>query len=177
MICMLLIFYGIACKNKAHLFDVDEYRIGVKHRSIRGTIFKQSYPFNRFFVNDVDSTFRWTPTAEDIELAEKILCQQIAELNADRVNQVDNCPTIHKHLSKYFRQYVGITNDNGQRVIHVNFYWSRYSLWDKWRGINDDRLRFWDDYEVVFDGCSYYWQVNINLDNMILSDLSINGIS
>ncbi len=143
----------------------------------RGTIFKNNYPFHNFMVSDVDSTTRWTPDKRDIELAEKILRAQIKNANKNLTNQVNNCPVIHRHLNDYFRQYVGILNDKGEKVIHINFSWDRFTLLDRIKGYSDGRLEFESDYAHVFDGCSYYWQVNVNLDKKTLSDLSINGIA
>lgn len=48
---------------------------------IRGTIFNQNYPFTHFRLHEVDSTTQWTPSKEDMELAEKILRKQVKKLN------------------------------------------------------------------------------------------------
>ncbi len=166
-----------SCAADAILFKVDDSKIGVKHRRANGTIFNNTYPFSNFFVSDADSTKRWTPSKRHIELAEKILKEQIKKLNKNRINQMENCPVIHRHLYAYFRQYVGIINDRGQRIIHINFYWNKYGLIDRIKGYHDLRLDFDSDYAIVMDGCSYYWQINVNLDEKKLSDLMINGIA
>src|SRR5690606_27488214 len=128
-------------------------------------------------VGDVDSTKRWTPNQSAIELAEKILREQIKEINKNKPNQMGSCPVIHRHLNSYFRQYVGIINGKGQRVIHINFYWDKFSLWDKIGGYSDSRLDHDSDYAFVFDGCSHYWSINVNLDDNKLTDLGVNGIA
>lgn len=172
-----LIYLLTSCKIEANLFTVDNSKIGVKIKKIRGTIFNNNYPFRNFYVSDVDSTKRWVPDKKDIELAEKILRQHIKEINKDRPNQVGGCPLIHRNLNKYYRQYVGITNNKGQKVIHINFYWDRYSLWDKIMGDYDDRLSFDSDYAIVNDGCSYNWEINVNLNEKTLTDFGVNGIA
>ncbi|TPE44182.1 hypothetical protein [Pontibacter mangrovi] len=164
-----------SCAPEAKLFRVDDTKVGVNYKSSRGTIFNQNYSFDNFFVIDVDSTTQWTPNKEDIELAEKILRAQIKDLNKNRVNQMGSCPVIHSNLYSYFRQYVGVKNDKGERVIHINFYWDKYGMFDRIRGSNDSRLSYDSHYTMVFDGCSYYWQVNVNLDQQELSNLMING--
>ncbi len=166
-----------SCKIEASLFTADNSKIAVKINKVRGTVFNNNYRFRNFYVNDVDSTTRWIPDKKDIELAEKILKQQIKKINKNRLNQVGNCPVIHRNLNKYFRQYVGIRNNKGQKIIHINFYWDRYSLWDRIKGYSDHRLSFDSDYVMVFDGCSYYWQINVNLDEKTLSNLGVNGMA
>jgi hypothetical protein len=162
--------------SEAELFKVDNSKIGVRFRGTRGTIFNDNYPFSKFLTSDVDSTKRWTPNKDDIELAEGILKEQIKKINKDRINQQDNCPIIHRHLNDYFRQYVGITNDKGQRIIHINFSWDKFTLKDRIVGNSDSRLDFKSDYSFVFDGCSYYWGINVNLDENKLTDLGVNGV-
>ncbi len=88
-----------------------------------------------------------------------------------------SCPVIHRNLNSYFRQYVGIVNDKGQRVVHINFYWNKYGLLDRLKGFADRRLDHDSDYTVVFDGCSHYWQINVNFEEKKLSNLMINGIA
>ncbi|MGS2765136.1 hypothetical protein [Sinomicrobium sp. M5D2P9] len=156
---------------------MDKARIGVNYKNSRGTIFNPNYPFANFHVRDVDSTMQWTPDKADIELAEEILNTQIKTRNKNKMNQRGNCPVIHRNLYSYFRQYVGIINDKGERIIHINFYWDRYDLMDRLRGYADLRLDYNSDYAIVFDGCSYYWQINVNLDRKELSGLMINGVA
>jgi hypothetical protein len=87
-------------------------------------------------------------------------------LNKDLLNQVGNCPVIHKKLSKYKRQYVGTKTENGDKVIWINFIWSK----DK-----DALVKLSEEIIIVLDGCSYYWSVKVNLTTGKLFDLSING--
>lgn len=164
-----------SCASEAKLFEIDNSKVGVNYKSSRGTIFNQNYPFSDFFVIDVDSTTHWMPKNEDIELAEEILSSKIEEVNKSEINQMEGCPVIHKNLYSYFRQYVGITNDKGQRLIHINFYWDKFGLIDRIKGYADRRLDYNSNYAVVFDGCSHYWQVNVNLEEKKLSDFLING--
>lgn len=174
---IVLSFFLTSCKIEANLFSVDNSRIGVKTNKSRGTIFNNNYPFRNFYVSEVDSVTRWTPDKSEIELVEEILRQKIKKINKNRINQNRGCPVIHRNLNKYFRQYVGIRNNKGQKVIHINFYWDRYGLWDRVRGYSDERLSFDSGYAMVFDGCSYYWQVDVNLEEKKLSGFSVNGIA
>lgn len=166
-----------SCMIKVKPFKVDHFKTGVTTSKARGTIFNDNYPFKLFYVSDVDSTKRWTPNQAEIELAEKILWQQIKEINKNRPNQMASCPVIHRHLNSYFRQYVGIKNEKGQKIIHINFYWDKFGLWDRIRGYYDSRLDYDSDYTIVFDGCSHYWHINVNLDENKLSDFAVNGVA
>ena len=111
---------------------------------------------------------RFTPTREEVDKAEIALELTIKNLNKNLINQTDT-PIIHKKLDKYKRQYFGYTDNDGNRILLINFFWSkdRYSnfsnsLWLK------ERI-------LVFDGGSYYWNIRFDLDKNQLFDLDING--
>jgi len=177
----LLIVIGLcyiltSCQSEVNLFKVDKSKIGVKYKRTRGTIFNDTYPFINFLMYDLDSTKRWTPNSNDIILAEKILKEQIKDANKNRPNQMNGCPTIHKHLKAYFRQYVGLINSNGHKVIHINMSWDKYTLKDRIVGNSDSRIDFKSDYSMTLDGCSYYWQVSIDMNDKRISGFGVNGV-
>jgi hypothetical protein len=151
--------------------------LAVKSNKFRGTIFRETYPFIMLHVSDINSTSRFTLDSEEIRQAERLLREQIKDLNSSRPNQVNGSPVIHKNINKYFRQYVGFVNKNGEKVVHINFYWDRFSFTEKIKGYTDSRLTFEDEYAIVFDGGSHYWQVNINLTTGKVSDLQVNGVA
>lgn len=82
---------------------------------------------------------------------------------------------LEKNLPAYFRQYVGFINRKGEKIIHLNFHWNKYSAADKLTGYTDHRLQYDSAYFVVFDGGSYYWQVDANITKMQFSSLWVNG--
>jgi hypothetical protein len=84
-------------------------------------------------------------------------------LNAQYINQQKGCPVIHKNLSHYSRQYVGYIDQEGAKVIWINFLWSKY---------NDRDLS--KDVIEVHDGCSYYWNIKIDITNNRAYNLDIN---
>jgi hypothetical protein len=171
-----LTFTLTSCASSTNLFTVDNSKIGVKYKRTRGTIFNDNHPFVNFLMLDLDSTKRWTPNADDLKLAEKILKEQIKVANKNRPNQMNGCPTIHKHLNDYFRQYVGLINDKGHKVIHINMSWDKFTLKDRIVGNSDSRLDFKSDYSMTLDGCSYYWQVSIDMDDKNISGFGVNGV-
>ena len=89
---------------------------------------------------------RFTPSIEDIELVEKLLNEQLKNIN-NGVNQGKNLgPKIHKKLRKYQRQYIGFISEQGERYIYLSCNWQRYNLLDRIRGFShlmmDGKLNF-----------------------------------
>lgn len=173
-----ILFILESCKTTVKTFDTsDNNKIGVKSNKFRGTIFKSSYPKDKLFIVATDSINRFTPTREDIEVAETILKQQIQKLNNPRINQFSKKEYIDKNLKKYFRQYVGFTNEKGDKIIHINFYWNKFTLIDRLKGYDDQRLEYTSDFSVELDGGSHYWNVNVNLTKKNLERLQVNGVA
>ena len=137
----------------------------VRGKCFEGYIFPKTY-IGFLPLENVDD--RFTPKQEDILKAEEILKKQITALNKDLLNQTGKCPIVHKKLRKYKRQYVGIINESGEKVVWINLVWKK----DK------DALKKWhDEIIIILDGCSFYWNVKVNLANGKLFDLSINGLA
>lgn len=94
------------------------------------------------------------------------------------MNQVGNCPIIHKNLKSYRRQYFGYIDGSGNKIIYATFNWDRYSLLDRLRGTYKDESENWKkEREMVLDGCSFHWEIKINLDTKELFDLGVNGLA
>ena len=168
----------VSCRTSIETFQTsDTNKIGVKSNRFRGTLFTNSYQADKLFIDTADSLNRFTPTEEDIALAESILRERIREANKNRINQFGKRQHIDKNLNKYFRQYVGYLNKNGDRTIYINFHWDRFTLMDRVKGYWDDRLDYTSDYSIVFDGGSRYWSVNVNLTSKTLYGQSVNGVA
>lgn len=105
---------------------------------------------------------RFTPTKEEILLAEKAIQTQLKEINKRLVHQTSS-PVIHKNLKKYKRQYFGIFGENGERILFINAFWSNHS--EHWL----------DGIIQVLDGGSYYWQIEFNISENKLENLIVNG--
>ena len=168
----------VSCRTSIETFQTsDTNKIGVKSNRFRGTLFTTSYQADKLFIDTADSLNRFAPTKDDIALAESILKEQIGEANKKRLNQFGKRQYIDRNLNKYFRQYVGFIDKNGDRIIHINFHWDRFTLIDRIKGYWDDRLDYTSDYSIVFDGGSRYWSVNANLTSNKLYGLSVNGVA
>jgi hypothetical protein len=108
----------------------------------------------------------FTPSCDDVNKAEKILRLNIKTVNRQGLNQaINRCPVIHKKLQKYIRQYVGFINDNGQKVIWINCFWRKMP----------EALRASKELIMVNDGCSYFWNIEVNIDTQTLNNLRVNG--
>jgi len=135
----------------------------IKGKCYEGYVFSAEYSG---FIPIENFNARFTPTKDEVNQAEEIIKEQLKELNKDLLNQTSKCPVIHKKLSKYKRQYVGIITTQGEKIVWVNFVWEKdISVLQKWK----------DEIIIVLDGCSYYWNVKVNLDKEKLFDLSVNG--
>jgi hypothetical protein len=168
----------VSCRTTIEIFQTtDTEKIGVKSNRFRGTIFTTLYQADKLFIATADSINRFTPTQEDIAFAESILKEQIEKANKSHVNQFGKRQYIDKNLYKYFRQYVGLINEQGERIIHINLHWDRFTIKDRLRGYWDDRLDYTSDFSMVFDGGSRYWSINVNLTTKSLYGLSVNGVA
>lgn len=168
----------VSCRTSIETFQTsDTTKIGVKATAFRGTIFTTTYQTDKLLIDNADSTIRFTPTREEIILAESILQDKISEANRQHVNQFGKRQYIDRNMNKYFRQYVGFIDNNGDRNIHINFHWDRFTLLDRIKGYWDDRLDYTSDYSIVFDGGSRYWSINVNLTSKTLHGLSVNGVA
>jgi len=138
----------------------------IKTNRFEGVIFSKEYIG---LLNSAEKKF--TPSTNDIDLAEIILREGIKDINANKPNQVDNCPVIHKRLNKYKRQYFGYFNKNGDKIIIMNCFWDEKRFYKE--PINNQ----WKTEEkIVLDGCSYYWSIKVNLNKKTLFDFGVNGI-
>lgn len=121
---------------------------------------------NHFVLMTIDNqSKRYTPSKEDIYLAESIIKDKLKGLNTNLINQGDNCPIIHKKTKKYIRQYVGFINNRNEKIVWINFIW-------KYKFSNEKISK---DIIEVMDGGSYYWNIKVNLNAKTLNDLDING--
>jgi hypothetical protein len=131
----------------------------VKGEGYSGYIFEKDQIL-RFYDEKLKVLF--TPTLEEVEAAEKLLKAHLPVLNKNKSNQSGTCPNIEKKLESYTRQYVGISNKTGEKVIWINMV--MHPSDEASEGII-----------FVLDGCSNYWNVKVNLTTGEVYDLSVNG--
>ncbi len=134
----------------------------VRIKKYEGLIFDGSYDLRMSIENQKE---RYTPTIEDVALAEQIIQDQLKKLPIAN-SGLEDCPIPYKNLKKYARQYFGFKNIDGDRILWINMIWEK--------GTAIDELA--EEAYIVLDGCSYYWNVKINIDKSELFDLIINGV-
>lgn len=166
------------CSTAVKTFQTtDAHKIGVQSNKFRGTIFKSTYPEENLLMYLGVRYKRITLTKEEVELAEKVLKQQIKTANRAHMNQLKKREYIHRNLPKYFRQYIGFIDEKGNKIVHINCHWDNFSIVDRLKGYWDSRLEYTSDYSIVFDGGSHYWSVNVDLNKKVLYGLSVNGLA
>ncbi|MGB3180491.1 MAG: hypothetical protein WBB45_03830 [Cyclobacteriaceae bacterium] len=153
LIVLMFLLSTFACSQSNKMFDIDE--------PYKGIILDKNVDI---FVDDKEAWFK--PTVNEVKKAEQLINNQIQKLNKDKLNQgYEKCPIIEKNFTKYVRQYIGYINTSGERIILVNMLWAQDIDYE---GLDND-------YILVFDGCSHYWKVKVNLSSDKIFDLEING--
>ena len=173
---IVFIILVLCISSCSAVFEVTEkptdYSVVIENREVCGVIFSADA---ECFLCYID-TNRFTPTLLEIQLAEEILKNNIKEVNNPIINQGYDCPLIHKKLNHYRRQYFGYYDKNGDKILYLTFNWDRYTLLDRIRGYYKDESDSWKrTREMVLDGCSYHWEIKINLNSGKLFALYING--
>lgn len=107
---------------------------------------------------------RFTPTKDDVLLAEKALKMNLKFINKDLINQ-SSSPIVHKNLHKYKRQYFGCYDNEGRKYLLINAFWSKEIEGNGWL----------NGMIIVLDGGSYYWQIKYYPESDELKDLFVNG--
>lgn len=136
----------------------------IKGKGFEGYIFPKEYPLYLHSNTPMPESLRFTPEKDDIESAEKILQKDLKTLTLDWRKGWE--PIIYKELKMYTRQYVGIYNDKGQRVIWINCLWKKSG--------NNDLIP--KQIVKVSDGGNYYWNIKVNLDTHELYELYGNSL-
>ncbi len=148
----------------------------IKNRKYEGAIFSKSYTDE--FSNLPPIEKRFTPTEKEIEELETRLRNNLKEINKNKPNQGKGYgPTIHRNLKKYARQYVGIIDKNGQKIIYINFLWNGYSIWDFIRGWEKPNDSWKTEWLMTFDGGSRYWNIKYLIDKKEFVNYSVNGVA
>ncbi|TDU43490.1 hypothetical protein BXY82_0902 [Gelidibacter sediminis] len=148
----------------------------IENRKFEGAIFSNSYEIP--YSENPSIEKRFTPTKKEILELEKQLQNDIKKINKNKPNQGKGYgPIIHRKLKKYDRQYIGFIDQYGQKVIHINFIWNGYSLWESIRGWTKPDGTWKSEWQVIFDGGSRYWNINYIIDKKCFVDFRVNGVA
>lgn len=153
IVAVILLSSTFACSQSKKMFDID--------KPYKGVIVSKDVDI---FVDGKKEWYKPTPT--EVKKAEQLLADQIEELNKEKLNQgSQECPVIDRNLNKYIRQYIGYINTSGEKIILINMLWAE----------DVDYGGLDSEYILVFDGCSHYWKVKVNLTSDGIYDLEVNG--
>jgi len=140
----------------------------VKGDDFEGVIFDKEY---KRLSNWVDSTLkRFTPTIEDIQLAETILNRQLKDTYKKNLNKYvrSNSAAVHFNLNQYCRQYFGYYDKHGKKIIFLNCFPTG----------DEQYTRNWKSFlHVGLDGGMAYWRAEINLSEGTLFGFNTNGFA
>ena len=167
VIVLFTFSFNLFSQNKNH-DSICEDAIYVKTDDYEGVIFGPKC-LKRLLIKDGDTIDepRWIPTMQDIENAEKLIRKYVTKKSKHPlVNQGNGCPIIYQNFDKYVRQYYGTYNKKGQKILEVNFLWREYAYETEWKCV---RL-------MIFDGCSFYWEISVNMKKKKCFDYWVNGI-
>ncbi|MRX68445.1 hypothetical protein SAMN06265349_101540 [Flavobacterium resistens] len=152
-ICILLFLFF-------HLITYSQKIVSFKNI---GVIFPKDYDCYFF-----DNLKRFTPTANEINELEILLNKNIEVINTNKFT-----PLIHENLNNYNRQYIGIFNEKGEKVIYINFLWRENPNHPYKRNKEEKWKTEWSD---VADGGSYYWNIKYNLTNKTFFNFRVNTL-
>ena len=131
-----------------------------------GQIDKKDFPFD-WRNNEIEAHLStgndfelFTPSDEDIILSKKLSNIYIDSLSRTSKNQI-----LRYSMSKYYRQYVGYFDNNGDKIILINAFCSK-------EGSSEELTKKW---VMILDGGSCYFKIKINLNKRTCFDLLING--
>jgi len=132
-----------------------------KGHGYRGYVFDTTY----FLMKSIEGQrSKANLTLEEIRAAESILRSQLPEINRLKPNQSSGCPNINRKLDRYWRQYFGFINVKDEKVVWINMFWNKELIGDAKRELVG-----------MYDGCSYYWNIEINLTTRKAYNLQVNG--
>lgn len=141
-----------------------EGSIYVKTNDYEGVIFCANCPEN---LKD-DKAYRWSPTEEDIALAEKLIKKYIVR-SVEKKHYMPNqysSPIVHQNFDKYYRQYLGLKDKRGRKILYVKCFWKD----------RENKFPGWKRKLIgVLDGGSYYWTIKVNLKKKKCFDYRVNG--
>ena len=117
----------------------------VEGKNYKGYIFSKDYE-NKYFIRSTNKFF--TPTVDDIKEVEKSLIIKAKEIKKNKILTQNECWN-YNDLYKYNRQYFGEFDENGNKLIFINFVLKK-STPDYWNKeivvlLEDNCKNVWND--------------------------------
>lgn len=158
---LLMIVLFSSCKSTPFIeIKENENAYLIRNNNSIGEVFNENFESNAI----ENSLKRFTPTIEEVNLAEHIL-----RLGLKKLKSKDG-RFISRNLKDYKRQYLGYINSDGDKMLHISFYLDKNS--------KKQDNRFWkEEYKMILDGGISYWIMKINLNTNKLENIAINGVA
>lgn len=120
------------------------------------------FPASYKIVNHLDA---FTPSREEVDLAERALSRELWRINKDKRNQNEEF-IIHKKLSRYNRQYFGYYNEAKEKVLYIT---GIYRV-----GEREENEKNWLN-ELIKPNQTggEYWSIEYNVDQNKLFDFYV----
>lgn len=122
------------------------------------------------FPADVDISYlfrdygRWEPDQSQVFTAESLVREYLQQLagNAATIQRDARIKKVYEELNRYKRQYFGLIDKQGDKIIWINFFLPEFSDWKE--KIVD-----------VMDGGASFFNIKVNLKTGKCFNLYING--
>ncbi len=121
-------------------------------------IFPKSYPAIPRFES-------FTPTLDQVDLAERALSRDLRSLNRELRNQTDDY-IIHQRLGRYNRQYFGYINKAGEKVLLIKAFW-------RMEDRNSNENNWFNEMVRPTQTGGLSWSIEYNLDRNMLYDFFV----
>lgn len=111
----------------------------------------------------------WKPSIKDVEYAEKKIKKYVTKKSKRMLEGgqgYERYPIIYKNFDKYVRQYYGIYNEKGEKILMVDFLWREDAYEIGWKCA---RI-------MIADGGSFFWHISVNMKKKKCFNYRINGI-
>jgi hypothetical protein len=176
ILIVLSLFMFVSCGNKQNNIEKQTDNVkenGKKTDSIKqNNDIKQTNPYQlkdyQVIIKPSDKEFKdilgdkyksRTPEVSEIETAEKLLYQGFVDQARGTVNRL-----LYRTLDQYYRQFVGATDSNGNKIIWINCFRSPDVDYD------------WKHYLILEKGGgNSFFNLKANITKNTYTDFFVNG--
>ena len=138
----------------------------VKTDTIEGVIFPKEKTGDAEIYYLFDKSEYWTPTKQDALQTDNLAKAYLQQYKDDNKYFQICIPKILENLNEYKRQYLGIINQDGSKIICINYFF----------GADSENFPYWKKEVVfVFDGGYNFFNIKVNLTTKECYDLIVNG--
>ncbi|WP_438425531.1 hypothetical protein [Aquimarina macrocephali] len=116
---------------------------------------------------------KWEPKENEIISIQEIIDKAIKNEEFDFLKK-----PIKESLNKYYKQYIPYINKKGEKVIEINAFCEILEI----PPLPESKSKQWtkmdwkNEYVMVDDGGTCYWQITINIDKKTYENLMVNGV-